>query len=357
MSDVNTLGTRLAEELAAAWQQGQRPQAEEFLDRHPELWNEPEAALPILYEEICQRQQRHEPAATEMLLRFPGWQQQLQMLLECQRLLEPARQLPVVGETCGDFRLLEEIGAGSRGRVFLATQSGLADRPMVVKFIPAEDLEHLSLGRLQHTHIVPLYSVVEDPERGLRALCMPYFGGTSLARILESLKSTPLSARSGADVLRILDDTEAAAPVPTCVTGPARSYLARASYVQTICWLGACLADGLQHAHQRGLLHLDLKPANVLIAADGQPMLLDFHLARSPLRPGEPAPAWLGGTRGYMSPEQLAALEAVRQSHSVPVVVDGRSDLYALGIVLFEMLTGIRPKPGSNVVREIRRRN
>src|SRR5206468_748583 len=92
-----------------------------------------------------------------------------------------------------------------------------------------------------------------------------------------------------------------------------RKFLARASYVEAICWIGIGLADALQYAHERGLVHLDLKPANVLLAADGQPMILDFHLAHEPIRADGPPPRWLGGTPGYMSPEQQQALVAVRQ--------------------------------------------
>src|SRR5262249_41804764 len=89
----------------------------------------------------------------------------------------------------------------------------------------------------------------------------------------------------------------------------------------------------------------DLKPANVLLAADGQPMLLDFHLAREPVRPGEAAPEWLGGTPGYMAPEQQRALEAVRSGQPVPTAVDGPADLYALGLLLSEALAGQPPAP------------
>src|SRR5207302_5302468 len=115
---------------------------------------------------------------------------------------------------------------------------------------------------------------------------------------------------------------------------PACRFLAQATYVEAVCWIGACLADALHYAHERGLLHLDPKPSNALLAADGQPMLLDFHLARAPLAAGGPAPSGLGGTPGYMAPEHQAALAAVAGRHDVPAAVDGRADVYGLGVLL-----------------------
>src|SRR5262249_50889713 len=101
----------------------------------------------------------------------------------------------------------------------------------------------------------------------------------------------------------------------------------------SVCWIGACLAHALHYAHDHGLVHLDLKPSNLLLAADGQPSILDFHLAHAPCRAGDPVPEWFGGTPGYMSPEQEAALAAARDGQPVPAAVDGRSDIYSLGLV------------------------
>src|SRR5439155_2607158 len=134
----------------------------------------------------------------------------------------------------------------------------LGDRPVVLKLTPCEAHEHLSLARLQHTHIVPLYSVQDHPEQGLRALCMPYFGGTTLARLLEALSARPPAQRTGNDLLEALDRTAQELPVALgSAPSPARQLLTRADYVEAICWVGACLADPLQYAHERSLLHLD----------------------------------------------------------------------------------------------------
>jgi serine/threonine protein kinase/tetratricopeptide (TPR) repeat protein len=343
---ATALAERLAEEMAARWRRGERPLAEEYLTRHPELRAEPEAAIDLIHEEICLREEHGLPAPSpEILRRFPQWRSELEILLGCHRLLEAvpgAPTFPAVGETLGDFRLLAELGRGARGRVFLAVQAPLADRPVVLKVTPCGGGEHLTLARLQHTYIVPLYAVQDDAAHNLRLLCMPYFGGATLARLLDALRDRPPARRSGRDLLAALDQAQAELPA-ALPAGAAARRLTLASYTQAVCWVGECLAEALHYAHERGLIHLDLKPSNILLAADGQPMLLDFHLAQGPLYPDRPPPERLGGSPAYMSPEQRAALEAVRLGRSVPAVVDGRSDIYSLGVLLYEALGGTRP--------------
>ncbi len=135
---------------------------------------------------------------------------------------------------------------------------------------------------------------------------------------------------------------------------PSRQFLRGASGIQAAVWIVARLAEGLDHAHARGLLHRDLKPANILIAADGTPMLLDFNLATptdfaTEAGPGGQADepvvhrALLGGTLPYMAPEHLDALDP--QGSTCPEAVEERSDLYALGLILFEMISGNHPFP------------
>jgi serine/threonine protein kinase/Tfp pilus assembly protein PilF len=335
--------------MTTSWRQGNRRPVETYLDRHPELRDHPEEAVRLVYEEVCLRQEcGPEVAADELVRRFPEWADELAVLLDCHHLMQTRLSPPTfpgVGESLGDFRIVAELGRGIHGCVFLASQSALADRPVVLKVTPARANEHLSLARLQHTHIIPLHAVYEFPARNLRALCMPFLGGATLASVLELMGGQPVTKRTGQSLLNALDEAQNAVPlrVPGR-TGYLRA-LAGASYVETVCWLGACLADGLQYAHERGLVHLDLKPSNVLLAADGQPLLLDFHLAHRPLAAGVPAPEWLGGTPRYMSPEQASACEAARRGRPIPEVVDGRSDIYSLGQLLYVALAGREEMP------------
>jgi serine/threonine protein kinase/tetratricopeptide (TPR) repeat protein len=349
---AESLAANLAAEMTRRWRAGERPLPEEYLNRHPELWDHPEAAADLIYEELCLREEcGPDPSVEQVLERFPQWRPQLELLFDCQRLLGPRRpapQFPAAGESLGDFLLLAELGRGVHGRVFLASQLSLGDRPVVLKLTSCDASEHLSLARLQHTNIVPLYSVQDHAARGLRALVMPYFGGTTLARLLESMRPTLPANRTGQDLLSALNETRAAEPLIAPTRRAPRPALAETNYAHAICWIGAGLADALQYAHDRGLVHLDLKPSNVLMTADGQPMVLDFHLAREPISPNDPAAARLGGTPGYMSPEQLEALIAVRQCRPAPRPVDGRSDVYSLGVVLYEALAGGPPWPGAD---------
>jgi serine/threonine protein kinase len=340
------LGLQLARELRRRWHNGEHISAEQLLAGNPELSQHPEAAIDLIYEEYCLREAAGQTDVEQDLLRrFPQWGSQLRVMLDCHRRLidsehvEP--QFPAVGERVGDFALTSELARGSRGRVFLAVQTALADRPVVLKLTALDGTEHVSLARLQHTNIVPLYSVSDDLRRGIRALCMPFFGRATLASLLAELTQVPLAQRSGRDIVDAMDRMhDPSSPAPASA---ARQMLASVSYVQAMCWITACLADALQFAHERELVHLDLKPSNVLLATDGQPMLLDFHLAREPIRAGGPAPESFGGTPPYMPPEQLAAMQALRSGKPIEVNVDGRADVYALGAILYEALGGRLP--------------
>jgi serine/threonine protein kinase/Flp pilus assembly protein TadD len=226
------------------------------------------------------------------------------------------------------FRVLRELGRGAFGRVYLARQGDLADRDVVLKLSGDLRGEPQTLARLQHTNIVPIYSVHRFGP--LHAFCMPYFGATTFATLLEQLRSRPAPPVDGSWLLDQLG------------SGPNRAArglreLAGRGYVGAVLWLAARLADGLAYAHERGVVHRDLKPANVLLADDGEPMLLDFNLARDPALAQSIQGAYIGGTLPYMSPERIAAFAESRQ------YTDPRDDVYALGLILYELLTGRPP--------------
>ncbi|HEX3999950.1 MAG TPA: protein kinase [Pirellulales bacterium] len=348
--------------MADQWSAGQRRPAEDWLAEHRELQAEPELAVRVVYEELCLREDFGEDVTSEEFYRrFPQWQSELAALFMCHQFLQPAPRLvvfPDAGESLGELRLLEELGSGARGRVFLATQRSLSDRPLVVKLTPRRGHEHLSLARLQHTNIVPLYLVQDFPEVGLRALCMPYLGGETWHEIAQELRNCPMGQRTGGQIVAELATVRRAADISTGEPAPALGYLASSTHVEAVCWIGACLADALHYAHQRGLAHLDIKPSNILMAADGQPMLLDFHLASEIERLHRKEITTIGGTPGYTSPEQAAAMQAVRRGLPISEQVDCRSDIYSLGVVLYEALRGQLPAAGAARSRaELRQAN
>jgi serine/threonine protein kinase/Flp pilus assembly protein TadD len=266
------------------------------------------------------------------------------------KLADAAARLPVVGDRFAEFRLVAELGRGAFGRVFLAEQVHLGDRPVVLKLSVDVRAEAHALARLLHTNIVPVYSVHRSGP--LQAVCMPYCGGTTLAHALHRLEGSTVPDSGKHLVTLLTASAEASRPGPSSSGSPETlpvvhqpgskavlELLGRLSYVDAILWLAARLADALAHAHDRGILHRDLKPANVLLTDEGQPMLLDFNLATDTRLEGIPEVARLGGTLPYMPPEHIESFGGQKR------VVDERGDMYSLGVILFELLTARPPFP------------
>jgi serine/threonine protein kinase/Tfp pilus assembly protein PilF len=283
------------------------------------------------------------------------------------RLRDALERFPPVGGRFAGFDLVAVLGRGTFGRVYLARQGELADRFVALKVSTDLSGESQILARLQHTNIVPIYSAHRVTP--FHAVCMPFFGVTTLAHLLHRFRggsSVPATGRQLIDTLRVLSaETDlpslgsrtggtgpqshgpAANPAEEVAASVARGPLVRpggaldalrtGTYPDAVCWIGARLADGLEHAHAHGILHNDLKPANVLLTDDGQPMLLDFGVSED-LKVRAVAPrASVGGTLPYMAPEHLRSLR-----DRAPAT-DARSDVYALGVLLFELLTAERP--------------
>ncbi len=248
---------------------------------------------------------------------------------------------PVLGESVDHCRLVAELGSGASGRAFLARQETLADRPIVLKVTrDSSRHEDLNLARLQHTNIMPLYWASTLPNQGLRVLAMPYLARTTLASLLSRRTKFPGATWTGARVFEALEEDQAKMPVRIAVQAQHAQLLKQSSWVEFVVQAGHAVAEALAYAHQRGLVHLDLKPANILITPDGQPIVLDLDVARQPIPAGSAMVPWLGGTWLFMSPEQQAAITAMSQLEPIPHAVDGRSDLYSLGLVLACALGG-----------------
>jgi serine/threonine protein kinase len=288
------------------------------------------------------------------------------------RLAKYQKLMPKVGSKFIGFHLIAELGRGATGKVFLAQQGDLAGRYVALKVCADVFDESQTLAQLQHTHVVPIYSI--HRVKPFLAVCMPYFGSTTLSDVIGEIAGAPTLPQSGDEFVRILgsrqsrfgngsaspwlEETQtalASADTTVEVRGGRRSSapaipkslsilekLRKLSYVETVLWVITRLAEGLAHAHERGILHLDLKPANILLTDEGQPMLLDFNLARDTKSPEDKSEPLIGGTLSYMSPEHLRAFRREK------VGVDARSDIYSLGLILYELLTGQPAFPSHN---------
>ncbi len=258
---------------------------------------------------------------------------------------------PEVNDTVGGFKLLRVLGQGAFGKVFLGRQLDLAERPVVIKVTREATGESQRLASLHHTAIVPIYSVHAIGNHS--ALVMPFCGTATLAqaiRVWHRSGDPPSSGHVVSETIKNLSqagtspaDSQSTSPstTPTEIeldtTHPGWKVVESMRFGEASLWIAARLAEGLSHAHERGIVHRDLKPANILLSDDGQPMLLDFHLAADVKKRCEVSPDFVGGTFPYMAPEQIRNLLGLDST------VDPRSDIYSLGVVLYESLLGKLP--------------
>jgi TolB-like protein/Tfp pilus assembly protein PilF/predicted Ser/Thr protein kinase len=220
----------------------------------------------------------------------------------------------MIGKTLSHYRILEKLGAGGMGVVYLAHDERL-ERNVAVKILQPHSLadegarkqfrrEALVLSKLSHPHIGTIHDF--DSQDGLDFLVMEYVPGTTLA---DRLASGPMEE---AEVRR----------------------------------LAGQIADALDAAHEKGVIHRDLKPGNIIVTPKGQVKVLDFGLARRFPSAGTLATFTtvsavheMAGTLPYMAPEQLLGKQ-----------VDIGTDIYGFGVVLYEMATGKRPFHEENPV-------
>ncbi len=232
-----------------------------------------------------------------------------------------ADEYPLPGSRLLHFEIVEELGRGAFARVYLARQESLANRLVALKVTLIWTTEPQTLAKLRHTNVIPVYSVHE-------AGAVP--GGVhAVPRACHAGPRPPRHAGRAAGERRALFGL---------LPGARTHELNRATYADACLWLIGQLAAGLGHAHRAGTLHRDLKPGNVLLTDDGTPMLLDFNVA-SDADDGAIAASSVGGTFPYMAPEHLRAFAGEGST------IDARSDLFSLGVMLYQMLTLELPFP------------
>jgi tetratricopeptide (TPR) repeat protein len=331
-------------ELRRRLRDGEGCAVEDFRGPYPELWDDPEAVLELIYTEFTARAELGQPANPEAwYARFPQWRDRLEKLFRIHAAVvgrsDASTGAPTLAAVeavqgphaavgaarqVGNYELLEEIGRGGMGVVYKARQAGL-NRVVALKMILAGAhagsqvrarfrKEAEAVARLQHANIVQVHEVGEHD--GLPYLSMEYVDGGSLADLLESRRSQGVVGLPPAEAVRLVE----------------------------------ALARAVQYAHERGVIHRDLKPGNVLLAACGLasakpqaavPKLTDFGLAKTLGAEGKSTRTGaLLGTPRYMAPEQAGGAKGL---------VGPATDVYALGAILYELLTGRPPFEGTTV--------
>jgi WD40 repeat protein/serine/threonine protein kinase len=332
---VEALISEVADEFLERWERGEQPEVEEYARRYPHLaeaLRQVLPALPLL---------RHSGAA--VMDPSAAWQPDVPL---------------------GDYRLVREVGRGGMGVVYEAVQLSLGRRVAlkVLPFAAALDAKQLqrfkneaqAAAHLEHPHIVPVYAV--GCERGVHFYAMKLIDGHTLAAVIHELRRLrqqhPPVAPGAVSTASVLAeelasgrwaparDTPSAGPSPAepsalTTTPPVAALSTERSatspaFFRTVAHLGIQAGEALEHAHQLGIIHRDIKPANLLMDAAGQLWVTDFGLARLGNDAGLTMTGDLLGTLRYMSPEQALARR---------VTVDQRTDIYSLGVTLYELLT------------------
>jgi serine/threonine protein kinase len=329
----------LVNQIKAAWVSGKRPDALSVLAQHPELALKKSLVVELAYEEYCQREEAGEDVDIERFCsRFTDHRTSVRRRLHVHQFIDraespqsPKTLWPRPPQTFCGFQLNDEIGQGAIGRVYLATQAELGGRTVVLKVSKGGSREANLLGRLEHPNVVPVYSVDTDDQTGLTTVCMPFLGLATFEDVLDQAaisSQRPKTAAIFADTVRRMGDQSRP------LNSDRWARLAKLSYLEGLLVQFEQLADALTYLHAKGICHRDLKPSNILLAEDGRPMLLDFNLSADLAA----ADHRLGGTLPYMAPEQLQSM--LRQPGKQ---LDARADIFAFGVILFEMLTGNLP--------------
>lgn len=338
-------------DLEYRWSEGIDPMyLEDYLRIIPEhqLTDIP---LDLIYEEYhVRRSAGLEVDSNEYVQRFPEQESEIRRLLDdggtTQSLSLANRNSRKIlegltpGQRFDDFDLILKLGEGSFAKVFLAKQKSM-QRLVALKISADRGNEAETLSQFDHDYIVRVYDQRILPEQGIRLLYMQYVSGGTLHDVIKAMQSTPQDQRCGKILFDTIDLQLQKRGEERQSRSPWRQELEHADWVDTACWLGACLAEGLAHSHQQKVLHRDIKPANVLLTREGIPKLADFNISYCSKVAGVSPATFFGGSLSYMSPEQLEACNPIHSRE--PDSIEARSDIFSLGVVLFELIVGTRP--------------
>ena len=257
----------------------------------------------------------------------------------------------------GDYELVREIGRGGMGVVYEARQISLARR-VALKMLPfAAVLDERHVKRFQteaqaaaglhHPNIIPVFAVGQD--RGVYYYAMQYVEGRSLAQAIDELRadrsSWSISSESTKSQINPSHGVTTIDRRAASTRSAARSSRG-GEHFRVVAELGIQAAEALQHAHDYGVVHRDVKPSNLMLDGAGKLWVADFGLARISTEATVTMPGDVVGTLRYMSPEQARGRGDM---------IDGRTDIYALGATLYEMVTRVPAHPGDDQRTLLRR--
>ncbi len=346
-------------DLEYRWKSGEQPVVEDYLDSLPDCHFSLDERGAIAFEEYRLRHLYGAPVSREAMASrtgvevgsWPRWTDGQDEADAGSSVPAAVSNLPRAGQQFHGYELVGLLGEGAFGKVFLARQSDLANRFVALKITAVSDHEPQTLARLQHTNIVPIYSLQRDS--GLQSICMPFLGLVTIRDLFVQAGDRTSLGRSGRDVISTVAGQRAstvwASTLPAGETEPdvaallapethsRMAAIAGLDYQQTLLWMFEKIADGLAFAHSRGVVHGDMKPGNVLVGDDGQPLILDFHLATGTKTSGQSG--YAGGTLPYMSVRHLKTLIG-------DATLDPSCDIFSVGVMMFEALTGEFPWPG-----------
>lgn len=327
-------------------------QLEDYLAEHPELGEPDGIPIELIQEEHHLRRVRSgNPVDTdEYIARFPEKAGEIRRRLPADAASEQERtgqQLSEQyqpGDHIGDFYLMSALGTGAFGSVFLARQESM-QRLVALKVSNDKGTEAQTLAQLDHPNIVRVHDQVRLPVQSIRLLYMQFVAGGTLQSVVKA--SQTAENKNGRLVADCIANALDHSGISSIQNVSLNRGLADKSWAEVTGQLGMELAQALHYAHEQGVLHRDLKPANVLLEVNGSAKLADFNISFSSEVIGDTAAASFGGSLAYMSPEQLEVCHSDRRTQADDL--DERSDVFSLGILLWELMYGKRPFPDETV--------